>query len=71
MPIVPPVLFFDSELGGNHKSYFSSMRQYKLSRPKAIHHLNKCVSTVLFYILTFFFFSFNSKMEELILTLKI
>lgn len=55
MPIIPPVLFFDSELGGNHKSYFPQTRRHKMSRPKAIHHINKCVTAVLFYILTFSF----------------
>lgn len=47
MPILRSVLFFDGELGGIHKSCFSCTRQYKMSRSKAIHHLNKCVTTVL------------------------
>lgn len=53
MPIIPPLLFFDSELTGHHKSYFWCTKPYKMSRPKAIHHVNKCVTAVLFYILTF------------------
>ena len=53
MPIIPLLLFFDSELTGDHKSYFWCTKQYKMSRPKAIHHVNKCVTAVLFYILPF------------------
>lgn len=54
MPIILPVLFFDSERGGDHKSYFSCTRRYKMSRWKAIHHFNKSVTAVLFYTFSLF-----------------
>lgn len=51
-PIIPPLLFFDSGLRGDHKSYFSCARQDKMSRPEAIHHVNKRVTAERLDILT-------------------